>query len=164
MSGSSAKEQRRNLRKEIGETAAAAVDRVEQLGRMLETQHRALALELAELKRAVPAGQKAIEARIDALGAWCQQLEERQQDQLRALLTLVQLEAGARLTFETMSLWRRLRWIATGGPAALPGDTPNNEPGRTADSPATRESSSPPSVPGIAGRRDNNHLGATEAV
>lgn len=77
MSESLAKEQRRHLRKELGELAAAAVEDCRRQVAALDLQHRAVAREVIGLRQVQELEGPRLQTRIDGLGAWCQKNEQQ---------------------------------------------------------------------------------------
>lgn len=138
MNGHLAKEQRRNLRKEMGAAAVDAVERCTTTVQTLSVQHAALARELVEEKKVraslAPAASvqlcferiKETNARVDAATAWCLKLEAA----AKGFERVCDADAGSthqRLDrFEDLTFVQRLTWLFFGtlpslvNPASLP--------------------------------------------
>jgi hypothetical protein len=131
---------RRNLVHTLGETAADAVEKCRQLAAATHMQQQALAREVATLRETVDNREHALTSRINAMGSWCQQLEEHAAGSYRLVTerleviesTLVAVEAGAKEqreqleAFEDLTCLQRLRWLIFG---TLPwGDEPDDVP------------------------------------
>jgi hypothetical protein len=127
MNGTMAKEQRRNLAKALGETAADAVDRSFKAVEALNAQHQLLAhaikgqqAELDRLKADTGLATKALERRADGLAKWGQDNETKivglanVLDQQDRRFTDAIMAVRRDLREAQTPRWRRvLRWFGT---------------------------------------------------
>lgn len=138
MSESVSREQRRNLRKAIGETATAAMEETRQLAYHVNVAQQALAKELLQLQGTWPGELKKLHARVDGTSQWCQQNEElikRRDRQHQDLVDLVrQLQEEVRhlrrrlFVMQTLTFVERVKWALFGiVPLDLPPVHPDTE-------------------------------------
>lgn len=127
----SAKEQQRNLKKEVGRQAAEAVAEVQRVASQLALEHRVLARQMQDFETTVATLKASRTAdhrhyddllapmmrRLDALDPL-----RAQHDELYMAQGAFEHYAIARVRrFESMTFWQRLRWNVTGRlPRLLP--------------------------------------------
>jgi chromosome segregation ATPase len=128
MSASSAKEQRRNLTKAIGETAAAAVAEARGLVHTLQLQHQTLARQMLAFETMVAGVREARAADRERIAMLEGEIRELAAEKATLNLRVVDLEAAltrrggtfdlllaARVQhLEGMGVWRRLAWFLRG--------------------------------------------------
>lgn len=123
------REQQRNLKKEIGATAASAVADVRQLVDTISLEHQVLARQMLEFERTVATvkearalDKKSAEAAAAVIAEQLENIDARLAQQTARLTQLnriwcdgLQLEQRRNDRFEQLTLWQRLWWMATGG-------------------------------------------------
>jgi hypothetical protein len=136
MNSKLAKEQRRNLKNTIGETATAAVADVRQIVDHIALQHKVLAKQMLDFERTVAIVKEAratdakqvfdkleeLRANISAERTHRLELADQQRayvdggdrDTRQAVDRIVRFAVERLQRFERMSLWARLRWAFTG--------------------------------------------------
>lgn len=125
MNAKLAKEERRNLRKAMGETATDALERARSEVLQLRMEHAAIAKELADCKVQAEAfatlmrsENLSLNGRIDGTAAWCQQNEEvvKHLEGLHTHHCRVEFESLRRwrVCLEGTSVWHRLLWVLRG--------------------------------------------------
>lgn len=130
MSGSLSKEQRRNVRKALGDTAVDAVEEARKDAATLALQHRVLAKEHLTLSNTLKEATERLDGRLNTVVAWCDKNEQRiaaheartayeQQVYLQVVENIIRElrdHREAREQFEALGFWRRLRWLFRGFP------------------------------------------------
>ena len=110
MSGSATKEQRRHLRREIGETAEAAMNECRQVVYQVNTQQKVLAREVLEFQAEVRDAITKLGIRVDGASEWSAVNETR----ITEVESLVGSHAAMQQTFALMGFRARLRWALFG--------------------------------------------------
>lgn len=117
MNAKLAKAERRNLRKEMGETATDALERARAEVLQLRMEHAAIAKTLADFRREQAVAVARVNLRVDGASTWCEQNEARIIDAVKMI------HRGERLTdvfiLEVQAFLRagflaRLRWLLFG--------------------------------------------------
>lgn len=119
------REQQRNLKKEIGATAAAAVGEVREVVAQISLQHRVLAQQMLEFERTVATvkeGRALDRARFEAFGEQLENFNARLDGQAARVTQLnriwsdgLELERWRIARFENLTFWQRMWWNLTGG-------------------------------------------------
>lgn len=123
MSEQLAREQRRHLKRAIGETATAAMGETRQLVAQVSLAQQALARELQAVEAKFPDDVAKLHQRIDGVAAWCEQTEgavQRLHDRLTELSDVVVCLDLAADVQAALSRWQRLQWLWTGRLPARP--------------------------------------------
>lgn len=130
MNGSLSKEQRRNLIKAMGPVAVDAIDGCREIAEQargavvtVHTQQQVLARTVQELQGETQSAAKKLHERVDGVGAWCQDNEDKAAANLRANHACAEaiVQTGKRAcAFESMPFLHRLRWLLFGTLPTMP--------------------------------------------
>lgn len=104
------KEQKRNIRRAVGEPATAAIEQCRQIAYQVSVAQAALAKEVVALQGQQTTDRETISRRADGLAKWA----ETNEGDIKAVRTSAGIENRRLAAFLSMSFVSRIRWVLCG--------------------------------------------------